>query len=183
VQFSEHYTEVLKVPVKFVNYPKDKIINKKGDKLDVRVKQSGFQIAWFKIFRPTIKVDLAPLPADSSHLEYNVRRYHKALLKDLPGDLNNAEFLNDVLLIPFAPKTVKKVPVVSQLRVQYGPGYASEQKVQITPDTIRISGAKSLVDTISEIKTIPLKKENVQGDIEGEVSLQKPSDELTLYEN
>lgn len=183
VQFSKHYTEVLVVPVQYINYPKDKIINKKGSTLELRVKKSGFQIAWFKLFRPKIKIDLSTLPADSTFLEYSIRKYHKDLLRELPLDLNNAEFLDEAIHIPYLTKSVKKVPLVSKMNIQYAPGYASEQEVQLKPDSVKLSGPDSLLNTISKIYTKPTKREDVKKDLDGAVKLENPDSRLTLYQN
>lgn len=184
VQFSKHYTEVLTVPLQFQNYPKDKIIAKKGDQLELRVKQSGFQLAWFKIFRPKIEVDLSNLPINGDHLNYSLRQNRGELIKKLPNDFNNVDFLDDEIHIPFQQREVKKVPIKSNITLKYAPGYSSEDELKISPDSIEISGAAEVIDSIGEVYTKALTKKNVKADLSGQVEIDKSKyPKLTLFRN
>src|SRR5690625_7765721 len=52
VQFSQQYTEILEIPIKYQNFPQDKLIEEEENHLEIRVQQTGFQLAWLKIFKP-----------------------------------------------------------------------------------------------------------------------------------
>lgn len=183
VQFSKQYTEVLTVPIAYENYPKDKMIEKKGDDLEMRVQQTGFQIAWFKLFRPKLKVDLSNLPSDSTHLVYNLREHSNILEKKLPINFNQLEFLNNKLYIPFQNKSLKKVPVKSRIKIEYAPGYSSEEEIHFTPDSVKISGSQELIDTVSQVYTKAIDKKNVEENLTGKVNLDDRAGEIDLYRN
>src|SRR5699024_341230 len=139
VQFSQQYTEILEIPVKYENFPQDKLITEKESTLEIRVQQSGFQLAWFNLFTHKVKLDLSELPADSSYLKYNLLENHYDLVRNLPIDLNKAEFLEKEILIPFQMKSVKKVPVIPEIQIKYAPGFSSEKKLTLLTDSIQIS--------------------------------------------
>lgn len=174
VQFAQQYTEVLKIPVLYENYPKDKMIADKGSKLDIRVQQTGFQLAWFRLFTPKLEIDLNQLPADSTDLKYNLLENHQELTKKLPFDMNKAEFLDRQILIPFQFKSQRQVPVIPQIKVQFAPGYSSEEKLKTIPDSVEISGPKAALDSINEIYTKEITKKNVSKTILEEVDLEIP---------
>src|SRR5699024_9539505 len=115
VQFSQQYTEILVIPVVFENYPQDKLIEEKENHLEIRVQQSGFQLAWLKIFKPKVTINLAELPSDSTYLRYNLLENHYDLVKEIPIDLNKAEFLEKEIRIPYHMKDTKKVPIIPQI--------------------------------------------------------------------
>lgn len=181
VQFSRSYTKVLQVPMEFVNLPKDKWIEKDNEKLTVRLHQSGFQIAWFKIFSPKIKVDLSELPQDSTNLAYLVKDHYLELGKELPLDVNKIEFLDEKVLIPFQLKSEIKLPIRSKIKINYAPGYSSEDSIKLEPDSVMVSGRKEVLDTLMEVYTKSINLKNVKDDLMGAVQLAQPGDDLTLY--
>ncbi len=182
VQFSQQYTEILEIPVKYENFPQDKLIKEKGSTLEIRVQQSGFQLAWFKLFAHEVKIDLAELPTDSIYLKYNLLENHYNLVKNLPIDLNKAEFLEKEILIPFQMKSVKKVPVISKIEINYAPGFSAEEEITLLTDSIQISGAQPVLDSIQEVYTKAVTFDDVKEDLLEEVSLEKP-EKASLYQD
>lgn len=183
VQFSKQYTEVLSVPITFENVPKDKLITKHRDSIKLRVKQSGFQIAWFKVFKPKIKVDLEQLPVKDSFMIYNFNAHRETLLKKLPIDFNNIELLANEIYIPFQARSTKKVRIIPKSKIQYAPGYASEEGPTLTPDSIKLSGPQSILDTTSIIYTTTIRKRDVEKNFEGNIALTGYNKALTPYHN
>ncbi len=182
VQYSKKYTEVINVPLQYVNAPKDKLVTDRSGRLQLRVKQTGFQMAWFKIFKPKIKVDLAALPADSTALIYDVVKHHKKLSQVLPLNMDNAQFVERRIRIPYARKAIKKVPVVPQITIQYAPGYSSvQQQAILVPDSIKISGSHAILDSITHISTERISLKDINSDVKGAVALDNPNRELTLF--
>jgi|SRR5690625_358626 len=182
VQFSQQYTQILEIPVEYENFPQDKLIETKGDQLEIRVQQTGFQLAWLRLFKPTVKIDLSKLPADSSYLKYNLLENYYDLSKSIPIDMNKAEFLEKDILIPFHKKNTKKVPVIAQKDITYAPGYSSEEHLVLLTDSIYISGTGSDLDSISQVYTKPIKLRDVNTDILEKIQLERP-DEINLYQD
>jgi len=182
VQFSQQYTEILEIPVKYENFPQDKLITEKESTLEIRVQQSGFQLAWFNLFTHKVKLDLSELPADSSYLKYNLLENHYDLVRNLPIDLNKAEFLEKEILIPFQMKSVKKVPVIPEIQIKYAPGFSSEKKLTLLTDSIQISGSQEVLDSVSEVHTKTVNFEDVDQDLLEEVGIKKPK-KISLYQD
>ncbi len=182
VQFSKHYTEVVEVPVTFINIPKDKLIEKKSDVLIIQTQQSGFQLAWFALFKPKISIDLSTLPAKNGQLNYVIHNHRKTLEEKLPLDFSHLKFLDSELHIPYQDKKVKKVPLISQIHVQYAPGYSSLKGVELQPDSIKVSGPKAILDTLKWIRTAKMRKENVKDTTTGTVKLIQPDSKIGLFQ-
>lgn len=174
VQFSQQYTEIIKIPVLYENYPQDKLIDEKKGNLEIRVQQTGFQLAWFRFFGPNLKIDLSKLPSDSLNLHYNLIENHYDLAKKLPIDMNKAEFLDKEILVPFQLKTNKNVPVISNVEVKYAKGYSSENEFHIFPDTVQISGPKSALDSIHNVETVKKKYKDLNRSLLDEIELVSP---------
>lgn len=181
VQFSQQYTEILVIPVVYENFPQDKLIEEKETNLEIRVQQSGFQLAWIKAFKPKVTIDLAELPSDSTSLRYNLLENHYDLVKEIPIDLNKAEFLEKEIRIPYNMKDTKKVPIIPQIDIRYAPGYGSEEKLTLMTDSVQISGTQANLDSISEVYTKPLKLNNVNSDLLEQIKLEEPEN-IVLYQ-
>lgn len=182
VQFSKTYTYVVDIPVKFENYPKDKLIEKKGDKLSIQLEQSGFQLAWLKFANPEIALDLSELPAEEDELVYSIPEHRSEWSKKIPIDLNRIDFLNKEIKIPFQLKSVKKVPVISRVNVSYAPGYSSEDTPVLQPDSIQISGSKEILDTVQAVYTREVNLKQIDKNITQPVKLDHSSGQFTLYQ-
>lgn len=184
VQFSKDYTQIVSLPVEFENYPKDKTIDKKGDEIELRAHQSGFQFAWFKLFRPTIQIDLSELPDDNEeHLTYNLIKNHNRLEQQIPLNINDVEFLDDEIIIPYKKRLTKTVPIVSEVKIKYASGYASEKGIEIVPDSIMVSGSEELLDSITEVKTKSKELKRVKKSVNGKIQLKSPHAKATLFED
>lgn len=181
VQFSKHYTEVLTVPIKYQNYPKDKLINEEGSLLKLQVKQTGFQLVWFKLFKPTVYINLSALPADSTFLRFDINSNHSELVKELPSDFNNVQFLDNAIQIPFQLQAVKTVPIASKIRIQFAAGYSAEKAIRLIPDSVKISGPEKLLDSVTKIYTAAINKQQVETDLNAVVKLKKPFKDVALY--
>lgn len=183
VQFSKTYTEVVEIPLQFVEYPKDKLIETKTDNLRVEVEQNGFQLAWLNFFKPSMKVNLSDLPADSSYLVYNLPEHRMEIARKLSLDIIHANFLDTEVRIPYETKSIKRVPVISKVEVNYAPGYSSESKGVIVPDSVTISGPSSVLDTIMHISTVSAVKRRVDKNLASKVKLEKIDPKVAFYED
>src|SRR5690625_1466772 len=120
---------------------------------------------------PELSIDLSNLPADSINLLYSIRDHRDFLIKELPLDVRNIDFLDRELTIPYKEKNTKVVPVFSHIDIDFAPGYSSENEVKIIPDSVHIIGPENLLDTISKVYTKSLTKENVKNDLNDVVGL------------
>lgn len=182
VQFSEQHTELVNIPVHFENYPKDKLIEQDESKLEIRVQQTGFQLAWLKMFKPDVKIDLSTLPADSSYLRYNILENYYELARSIPIDMNKAEFLEKDILIPYHLKSTKLVPLVSKIKINYAPGFSSEEELTLLTDSIQISGSKSVLDSVQAVYTKETTFRDVNADLLEKIKIQTPKNTI-LYQD
>ncbi|MGB8706312.1 MAG: YbbR-like domain-containing protein, partial [Gillisia sp.] len=172
MQFSKDYTEVMKLPITYVNVPKDKILlDSKPETLQIRIKDKGFNLALHKIMPPRLKIDLNEAVEKKDKLVYDLQQQKQAILSQLDLDYENASFLQPSLNIDFQQSAVKTLKVVSRLQFSYAVGYSALSPVKLEPDSEKVSGPKKILDTLSEIPTAPLRVTNISKDIKGSVDL------------
>lgn len=185
VQFSKQYTEAIELPLTYINIPKDKmLVNKEPKTLDLRVRDYGFNIARYKMLPPDLAIDVSDASEEGGQLVYDLEQQKQAILSQLNLGYDDAVFLQDKLRIDFEQKAVKTVNVVSNIELGFSVGYSALEEIKIEPDSIQVSGPRSVLDTLEEIGTVPLKINNISKDIQGKVKLDnKGLENVTLFQD
>ncbi len=184
VQFSKEYTEVLEMPITYTNLPKDKILVGDTPKtLDLRIRDRGFYIAWNRVFPQKITIDISDASEEGKSLVYDLELHKATILSQLDLDYEKVVFLQENIKISFEQRAVKKVAVLSSIDLSFAVGYSALEEIKLQPDSIMVSGAASILDTLKTIKTEPLKINNISNDVKGKVKLETANlKEVSIYQ-
>jgi len=101
-------------------------------------------------------------------LTYRIR---SSIAKQLGGDIFLEGIEPDTLFVDLTETIDKKVPVKLFLKADFERQYMQSGGVVIEPDKILLKGPKSVLDTISEVLTKPLKFSEINQKIVQKVSL------------
>ncbi len=185
VQFSKQYTVAVELPLSYVNIPMDKIIGENAPKtLDLRLRDYGFNIARYKMIPPNLAIDVSDARQVGGQLIYDLEQQKQSILSQLNVDYEDATFLQENITLDFEQKAVKTVTVVSNMELGFSVGYSALEEIRIEPDTVRVSGPRSIIDTLEEIGTVPMKIDNISKDIQGKIKLDtKGLDNITLFQD
>lgn len=181
-QLEDEYVSEITLPVLYTNFPNNKIlVNDLPDHLDLKVRAHGYKLLEYKIsnkFLPfSINVNTLTLRihSKSSYAKFFSRT---ALLSDkieeqLSSELEILSITPDTLYFEFADRIFKKVPVVSNLDIVPATQHMVRGKVQFIPDSITISGADPIVDTIQRVYTKKEKLADLRKNYSDDVKLEK----------
>lgn len=185
VQFSKQYNEIINIPVEYVNVPPDKLITDENpNNLKLRMEENGFRIAWKSLFPPTLYIDISKTVQANGDLLYIIDDNRRDIVSQLNIDFEDSRFVKEVVTIHFQQKAEKKLPVNSRIEVEYAAGYSASEALQLTPDSVKVSGPDALLDTISALQTVKLKLKKVKNNISGTVRIDTSAYQgLTLYTN
>ncbi|WP_026837940.1 CdaR family protein [Gillisia sp. JM1] len=184
VQFSKEYTEVIEMPIIYTNLPKDKILVGDTPKtLDLRIRDRGFYIAWNRVFPQKITIDISDASEEGKSLVYDLELQKAAILSQLDLDYEKVVFLQKNIKISFEQRAVKKVAILSSIDLSFAVGYSALEEIKLQPDSIMVSGAATILDTLKMIKTKSLKINNISNDVKGKVKLETGNlKEVSLYQ-
>lgn len=183
VQFSKEYTELVEIPVNYINVPLDKIITEDNPStLTLRMENTGFKIAWFSLFPPTFTIDVSEGVEVGGKMLYNIEDHKLEIQEQLDIDLEQSEFLVEEIAVDFDQLTEKMLPVLSRMKFEYAIGYSAGDSLQIRPDSVRVSGPGNILDTLSFLQTVPLEIKNISKDLSGKVALDTSLSNVTLYQ-
>lgn len=173
VQFSKEYNETVQISLDYVNEPLDKSLFNEPKSLKINVTAKGFRLIWkYRLFNPKLIIDLAQAKeTENSKLVYNLEENRHTIENQLGINFDNTEFSKNNLIIDFQPRTEKKVLVIPVTNLNYDVGFSALNPVQLSPDSIRVSGPKNVIDTLTEIKTNTISGTKINSDFSGTVSI------------
>lgn len=172
VQFSKQYTEEIEFPLDYVNIPKDKIIMDGNPKtLELRIRENGFRIAYKRLITPKLQIDLSQAREESGRFIYDLEQQRSAILNQLNTDFENVYFPKNTIRINYDQREVKKIPIVPDFELNFAVGYSALEEINIQPDSVTVSGPKTILDTLESVSTNHREINNISSDIKGEVGL------------
>lgn len=183
VQFSKQYNEVINIPVQYVNIPPDIMLADDNPRiLKLRMEKTGFKIAWYSLFPPTLYVDVSRAAEQDGKLLYFIDENRSDIISQLDIDFDDSRFVKDVLAINFQQKKEKKLKVIPRVEIEFAVGYSAREALQTEPDSVVVSGPDGLLDTLSVLYTEKLSLSKVKSDVSGTVKIDTSGMRgLTLY--
>lgn len=173
VQFSKQYTVPVEVPITYINVPMDKILEESRDRtLQLRMRDNGFNIARYRLIPPDLKIDLSEVRVEGNTLIYELEQQKQSIVSQLNLSYENTAFLQQDIRIGFEQREVKTVNVVSNIELGFAVGYSALEEIILEPDTVRVSGPASVLDTLEEVGTRAIRINNINRDISGTVKLE-----------
>ena len=185
VQFSKTYTQLIEIPIKYINVPLDKSISEDRPKnISLQLQETGFSIYYYKIFNPELTVDLSKASVKDMNLVYAIQDHVTDIEKQLQVDLDDSRIIQEEIDVPFQFKKEKTIQIKPHIDISYAAGYNADEPVKVTPDSMKISGPENMVDTISVIQTMELDLTKVNKDLNGTVKLDTTGyGKISFYEN
>ncbi len=181
-QLEEEYVTEISLPVRYTNFPKEKILaNELPNHFELRVRGHGYKLLEYKIsnkFLPfSINVNSLTLRmhSQSSYAKFFslTRLLNKDIEDQISSELEVVAIKPDTLFFEFADRIFKKVPVVSHLNVVPATQYMIRGDIQFEPDSITVSGANPIIDTIDYVFTKQLDLLDLSVTYHDEVKLTK----------
>lgn len=163
IKLSHEYTTELDYPIQLVNPPKGKVIV--GDPprtVQLRVKAYGYTLLRYKAMAllSPIRINLkgSKLNSNSDGSEYFLMLGDKisSLVSQLSDDIVLLGMQPDTLYFSLANVIDKVVNVNPIINATYANQHMLAGAIKVVPQSITITGPKSILDTINEVKTSPV---------------------------
>lgn len=163
IKLSHEYTTYLDYPVQLVNPPKGKVIV--GDPprtVQLRVKAYGYTLLRYKAMAllSPLQINLkgAKLNSNSNGSEYFLMLSDKLsfFIPQLSDDIILLGIQPDTLYFSMANVVDKVVKISPIITATYANQHMLAGSIKVSPQTITITGPRSILDTINEVKTVPI---------------------------
>ncbi|RLD61217.1 MAG: YbbR-like domain-containing protein [Bacteroidetes bacterium] len=178
---SKNYTTTIEYPVRYINYPKNKIlISNLPSKLNLKINSYGYRLLEFNLTQHTFPL-IINLKSFSKKLKKNNKSYFYLVTKNHKNELNKQinseikilEILPDTIYFRFDSYISKKVAVKPNVKVNCEKQCQLTGKISCLPDSIVIKGLNTMLDTIDTILTEYKEFSDINKPIKRDISLMK----------
>jgi len=178
---SKEYTTIISYPVRYTNFPQNKIlVSKLPRHLDFRISSFGFTLLRYKLNTTLMPIvfDVNSFSLRSSNTDNETFYITTKLIQEdfsdqLSSDIKLIDILQDTLFFKFSQKIKKKVAVKADIKFGFQKQYMQKGNLIIEPDSIEISGPQRIIDSIEYVKTRVYEVENLNKEFRKNIQLRK----------
>ncbi|MCF8370637.1 MAG: hypothetical protein K9H64_03375 [Bacteroidales bacterium] len=186
---SKNYETQIKYPVRFVNLPKDKVlINELPEFLNLNVDGYGFTLLRYKVKRSIVPVsidmgknNLFEVPDKANKYFIPSRYLIKQVSSRISDDLKVLEIQPDSIIFDFTQMVSKTVALKPDISYTTDRQFLVKRKPWCEPDSLILSGPKSILDKVDFCMTKHLDIENLSNSIQRSIGV-KAIDGIKLSE-
>lgn len=179
-KFSREFTTSMIAKINYANMPETAELAQNNPKeISFDLTANGFEILFYKFQKPTMDVDVAKYydqDKDGFTISQNL------LVRKISSKFNKyTEIKNlsvDNLVVKLDPIVLKKVTIKAQMDIKFKEGFKPIDSIQLTPDSVLISGPKGILEEISYVNTEILSLSNVEKKISKTIKIASPSDKI-----
>lgn len=186
IKLEEEFTTEINYPIRFANLPEDKVlVGELPESFQLKITAHGYKLLKYKLSNAVIPftIDFNDYPLKLSRNNENFfilsRDIQKNIEKQLSNEVAVQKITPDSLFFDFDIRTYKKVPVVGNYSIELAQQHMFEGRAFLEPDSVIVSGASSLLDTLQAVYTKPNEISDVDEDVEKELKLL-PIEQLSL---
>lgn len=183
---SKNYTTTVAYPLGYENFPEDKIlVGELPEHLEVQLRGYGFTLLQIKMGMgveplPFSVSDLSMVPKSgkTNNTYYYLTDFSRdKIARALPADVNVLKLKPDSIIFQFDEMASKTVPVDKDaFAFNYRRQFMQTGPVSIKPDSVKLWGAKSRLDTILSIAPAKKTFNDLHEPLNTDVDLQQLAD-------
>ena len=162
--------------------PEDKVIYEKShDSVEVRVRGFGFSLAKYYFKTPELKISTKKLKESNNSFLWDLKQNFSDTKLNFDSSVELLTIFDDSIILYFDQYISEKKFIKTNISINYESGYDSFKTPSITNDSVTILGPKDIVRKIDYVDTEFVKLNNVNSDIQINLSLIKPAfDDLSI---
>ncbi len=177
---SKDYTTEIKYPVTYSKLPQDKVlISEVPDHLVLKVNGHGYALLSYHFSNRPIPISfpvagfaMNRIPHDTTKFYILTRYTRERVERQLSGELELLEIFPDTLVFQFANEVSRWLPLEPDLNYQIGEGFTLVDNVEISPESIFVTGPDISLDTLSSIKTEKLTLGTIEKNYTGALKIK-----------
>lgn len=173
IKLSKEYEITVKLPVKYSNFPEDKLLlNKPDSVLLLKFTDNGFDLIPYSLFGSFTKLNIdvqklyfRPLSKDKSIYYTKTELLSEQINNKLSSNNYIPIIRPDSLVLKMVDLKQKKVSIVPNISYSLSPQFQLEQSINCQPDSILIFGSAETLSNIDSISTDKLTFTNLNNSI------------------
>ncbi len=180
---SQTYVSTASFDMEYVSIPDGYLFKGVSKKeIDVKLRAGGFQFLGFNFKNKKVSIDVSKAEKINSKFYVPEQDYRAQIEKQMIGSMALLEIENDTLFLDLLPVITKELPVRPRVKMNLAQNYLLDGDIQMTPDTISLTGPADEIDSITQIRTEQITLPNLTSDFTEELALTKsPKLKNTTY--
>ena len=184
IKLSEIYNVNYELKVHYDNPPSELRLTEIADTtLTLNFTARGFAILKMNLFEDMDNLDI---DLNNYSIEENGKDKYSIYTSELSTNLaqmtgvdeNKISFSKPVLFFKMEKTGEKVVPLLPDYQLNFAEQFELYSEVKVTPNTVKIYGPQSVLDTIQNLKTNKIVLNNVNSDVVEKVSISNPKPDL-----
>ena len=162
--------------------PKDKVVYKKSrDSVELKVRGFGFSLAKYYFKTPELKISAKKLKELNNSFLWEQKQDFIDTKLNFDSSIELLTIFEDSIILYFDQYISEKKFIKTNISINYESGFDSFKTPLITNDSVTILGPKDIIRKIDYVDTEFVKLNNVNSDIQINLSLLKPAfDDLSI---
>ena len=164
-KLSEDYNSKLTLEIDIINTPDDYMVKKQNiNSILVYIRASGFELFYNKFFQNKLIVDLEEekIVDNKIVIDHNENKFK--LKETLNSNIDISNVFPDQIVIELEQVVNKFVPIVLENELKIKSGYGLSSPVDLSPDSIQVSGPLKEISNISYVSAIIDTDLNIEND-------------------
>jgi hypothetical protein len=162
------------IPIRYTNLPKDKVlVNEPPHKINVMLKSYGFTLLRHKIqltINPinfNVKQFTLNMMDDVNRNEFslNLNQYLPQISKQVSSEVTLLKISPEIINFKFDQIVSAKKKVKHNFKLEFDTHYFLSDSISFDPDSITVSGPKSIIDSICCVETRQLVFNNINATV------------------
>ena len=163
--------------------PKDKVVYKKShDSVELKVRGFGFSLAKYYFKTPELKISANKLKEFNNSFLWEQKQNFTDTKLNFDSSVELLTIFEDSIILYFDQYISEKKFIKTNISINYESGFDSFKTPLITNDSVTILGPKDIVRKIDYVDTEFVKLNNVNSDIQINLSLIKPAFDESMIE-
>lgn len=179
--FGKYYNDVIQVKAVYINLPIYKVVaNDLPEKISLKIRAQGFDLLKYKFLKFPISVNI-DAKSIKSRLVGNVTKdfitassFFPKIASQINPEFELIEIKPDTIFFNFDAAASKKIPVHLNTLVNIEKQFFLSDSIKIFPDSVTVSGPKSIIDTLKCLYTEHFEKDHIKKSEEFFVNISIP---------
>ena len=174
-KLSKDYTKTIAFKIDMHNIPDEHIVlNDSLHTIKVTMSTYGFNFLKYYFINPSLKVNFDELKRTPTHYLWIKNNEFQNVVNQFNPGISINGINPDTIFFEYDSYFVKKVPISLKHQIKLASGFDVDDKYRLEPDSVKVIGARTVVDTITKVETELLFLDDVNTDVSKTVKLKLP---------
>jgi len=182
IKLSKNYISKVEFDLVYIDIPKNKLLqNTPNSTIELTINTIGFKLIKYGFNKKTLNYSLTEIKRKKGSEYFSVTKVNiNNLQAQLSAETDVLKINPDTLYFDLGVKKSKKVKIISEVNLEFKPGFNLIKNYRIEPKFITISGPTKVIDSINEIYTEPIKLTDISDSFDKKINLKYPNEMISF---